>query len=74
MGRQIKGLLYFFITDMRRQFIIFWSILLASLLASIIIAYLLLNLESNGLYFAKSVALYIFSLALHKKIIAQSNN
>ncbi|TFJ91487.1 hypothetical protein [Lentibacillus salicampi] len=60
MGRQVKGLLYFFVTDMRRQFIIFWSILIASMLASIIIAYMLLNLESNGLYFGKSGAMYIF--------------
>ncbi|WP_164670015.1 hypothetical protein [Virgibacillus doumboii] len=60
MGRQIKGLLYFFVTDTRRQFIIFWSILLASLFASIVIAYMLLNTDSNGLYFGKSGAMYIF--------------
>jgi len=45
MSRQIKGLLYFFITNFRYSFLIFWSILTGVLVLSLIISYFLLNLD-----------------------------
>ncbi|WP_099157597.1 hypothetical protein [Virgibacillus ndiopensis] len=60
MGRQIKGLLYFFVTDMRRSFFIFWSILLITMVITIIGGYLLINVEDGAMYFMPSSALYIY--------------
>ncbi|MBM4763826.1 hypothetical protein [Bacillus sp. B15-48] len=50
MGRQIKGLIYFFLTDIRYSLMIFWSILLIILVLSLGIANFLLGVE-NGVYF-----------------------
>lgn len=51
MGRQIKGLLYFFITDLRYSLITFWTILLSILVISLTFAYFLLSVEDGGFYF-----------------------
>lgn len=60
MGRQIKGLLYFFIMDCKRQLMIFWSILIMTLSVSLIIAYLLVDVEDMRMIFGIPFALYIF--------------
>lgn len=49
MNRQIKGLLYYYITDAKYSFKIFWSILLGILVISLVIAYFMLNVE-DGLF------------------------
>ena len=51
MGRQINGLLYFFITDIRYSLMIFWTILLGILGVSLTISYFLLGVEDGSLYF-----------------------
>ncbi|MBT2217720.1 hypothetical protein KK120_18065 [Virgibacillus dakarensis] len=60
MGRQLKGLLYFYATDARYSLLIFWSILLSTLLVSIVGAYFLLNVENGQMTFALSMAIYIY--------------
>lgn len=60
MNRQIKGLLYFFIADARRSFLIFWGILLGTLLVTIFGTYFLLNVEEVTMHFGLSFAIYIF--------------
>lgn len=59
MWRQIKGLLYFYSTDIRTTLIIFWSILISTTIGSIIISALIKNSEIN-MIFSLSFALYIF--------------
>ncbi|TXL65855.1 hypothetical protein FHP05_06985 [Cerasibacillus terrae] len=59
MWRQIKGLLYFYSTDIRSTLIIFWSILISTTIGSIIISALIKNSEIN-MIFSLSFALYIF--------------
>lgn len=51
MGRQINGLLYFFITDIRYSLMIFWTILLGILGVSLAISYFMLGVENGQLYF-----------------------
>lgn len=60
MGKQIGGLLYFFTTDIRQAFIIFWTILLSTLSVSFIAAYLLINVGETKMIFSLSLAVYIF--------------
>ncbi|WP_186576767.1 hypothetical protein [Aquibacillus kalidii] len=60
MSRQIKGLLYFFVTDLRYSFIIFWSILTAVNIVSLITSYLLLNVTDSFMYLTNSIATYIY--------------
>lgn len=60
MIRQMKGLIYYYMTDTKRNITIFWGILLSTLTASIIIAYFLVNVDDIKMAFAISVALYIF--------------
>lgn len=51
MTRQIKGLLYFFATDIRYSLMIFWTILLGILIVSLVISYFMLGVENGQLYF-----------------------
>lgn len=57
MGRQIRGLLYFFVTDVRYSFMIFWGILLTILIISIALTGFLGNTE---FYFGLSISVYIY--------------
>jgi len=45
VNQQIKGLVYFYLTNMRHSMIIFWTVLLAIILSSLLLAYLLANGE-----------------------------
>src|SRR5690625_5064812 len=45
MGRQLKGLLYFYMADARHSFIIFWTILMSILVLSLVASYLLADGE-----------------------------
>ncbi|MFD1850468.1 hypothetical protein [Oceanobacillus bengalensis] len=60
MGRQIKGLLYFFATDIRHSLMIFWTILLSILVVSLSISYFLLSVEGAEYYLSLSVPIYIY--------------
>lgn len=60
MGRQLKGLLYFYIADAKHSLVIFWSILLGTLVISIVGAYLLFNVGEGQMAYALSIAIYIF--------------
>lgn len=55
MGRQIKGLLYFFGSDLRYSLTIFWTILLSILVVSLAFTYFLAGLDNE-------VTLFTFSL------------
>ncbi|MGY0692535.1 hypothetical protein ACW2QC_07040 [Virgibacillus sp. FSP13] len=60
MGRQVNGLLYFFITDVRHSLFIFWTILISTLIISIVGAYLLMNVDEGRMVFTLSMAIYIY--------------
>ncbi|RKQ31390.1 hypothetical protein [Oceanobacillus halophilus] len=64
MGRQIKGLLYFFLTNIRYSVMIFWSILFGFLILSISFSYFLLGVEDGEFYFGFGFAIYFYVAVL----------
>jgi|SRR5690625_3132077 len=60
MGRQTKGLLYFYITDIRFSLIVFWTVLLSSLFVSMVIDYILQNVADSFMSFSLPMALYVY--------------
>lgn len=60
MGKQIKGLLYFLIMDIRYSLLIFWTIIIGVLIVSITFSYFLLSVEDGDLNFGLSVSVYIY--------------
>ncbi|WP_430788133.1 hypothetical protein VBD025_00130 [Virgibacillus flavescens] len=60
MDRQIKGLLYFFVADSKRSFMIFWAILVASLVGTIVITYVLLDVGEVNMNFSLTFAMAIY--------------
>lgn len=60
MGRQLKGLFYFFITDIRFSLFVFWTILLSTLVVTLTIAYFLMGTGSGQIGFMLPVSLYIY--------------
>ncbi|MEC5424152.1 hypothetical protein QGM71_11675 [Virgibacillus sp. C22-A2] len=60
MGRQIQGLLYFFINDIRYSLIIFWTILLSVLIVSLAFAYFLITVENGVMAFSLTGPIYIY--------------
>lgn len=64
MSKQLKGLLYFFITDIRNSLLIFWSILLSVIVISVIVAYYLLSVEDGNLSMGFPFAIYIYCAIL----------
>ncbi|GAB3042534.1 hypothetical protein [Virgibacillus ainsalahensis] len=62
MGRQIKGLLYFFITEIRYSLMIFWTILLGILVVSLAIAYFLTGIDDEEVFFTFSLTgpIYVY--------------
>ncbi|GAB3804089.1 hypothetical protein [Virgibacillus kimchii] len=62
MGRQIKGLLYFFIMDLRYSLMIFWGILLGILVVSLTFAYFLTGVEgeTNFIFFL-TIPMYVYA-------------
>lgn len=64
MGKQIKGLLYFFIMDIRYSLLIFWTILLGVLAVSIAFSYFLLSVEDGGFFFGFPFAIYVYCAIL----------
>lgn len=59
MGKQIKGLLYFFLTDARYSITIFWSILIGIIVLSLSISYFLIGVEAE-FYLSASIPMYIY--------------
>ncbi|MFS0674629.1 hypothetical protein [Ornithinibacillus sp. 179-J 7C1 HS] len=72
MNNQIKGLLYFFISDIRHSILIFWSILLFVLLVSIAFAYYLLGVEDGMLAFGFPFAIYFYCTILGFMTVKES--
>ncbi|WP_188456825.1 hypothetical protein [Virgibacillus oceani] len=71
MSRQLYGLLYFYLTDLKRGFIIFWSILLITMCLTLIVGYLLVNVEDGAMYFSPSSALYVYCAILGFVIVKE---
>ncbi len=59
MNKQIKGLLYFYITSFRFTITIFWAILLFSLVLCLVIAYFLSSFDDLQFAFILPFATYI---------------
>ncbi|TFJ91488.1 hypothetical protein [Lentibacillus salicampi] len=62
MGRQIKGLLYFFGSDLRYSLMVFWTILLAILLVSLLFSFFLASLDDGEVFFGFSLTgpMYVY--------------
>ncbi|RLL40354.1 hypothetical protein D8M04_19130 [Oceanobacillus piezotolerans] len=74
MGRQIKGLLYYYWADQRHNLMIFWSILLSILVVSVFLSDLLLSEEVGSVYFGFPFATYFYAgifgfLSVKEKIL-----
>lgn len=72
MGKQLKGLLYFFVTDLRFSLFVFWSILLGTLMVTFGIAYFLMEGSSGKIGFALSIAVYIYCAITGFLMVKQS--
>lgn len=64
MGRQIKGLLYFFINDVRYSFAIFWIILLSIVIVTEVITYFLVSVEDAFMTLSLTGPMYIYCFIL----------
>ncbi|QDP39351.1 hypothetical protein [Radiobacillus deserti] len=70
MSNQLKAMLYFYVTDMRKQFLIFWTILSSIIIFSFCIA----GMMPGGweLYLTISIPVYVFSGITGFKIVKES--
>lgn len=59
MSRQIKGLLYFYFTDIRHSLTIFWSILMGILAVSLLLVYVLVG-DDGFMTFALTGPMYVY--------------
>ncbi|SET71795.1 hypothetical protein SAMN05216389_12266 [Oceanobacillus limi] len=64
MGRQIRGLLYFYMTDIRYSLMIFWSILFGILVVSLSFSYFLLGVDDGMMAFGFPFATYFYCIFL----------
>ena len=64
MGRQIKGLLYFFMTDIRYSLFIFWTILMSILVVSLSISYVLKDMENGFMTLSLTGPIYVYCAIL----------
>ncbi|MUK88338.1 hypothetical protein GMD78_08045 [Ornithinibacillus sp. L9] len=64
MGKQIRGLLYYYLTDIQHSIKIFWSILLSVLVVCIVFAYFLLSVEDGFMRFGFPFAIYVYFMIL----------
>lgn len=58
MGRQIKGLLYFYRTDLQFSIMVFWSILLAMLVVSVSMMFLFPSIDFMSFSFTAPIYVY----------------
>jgi len=64
MGRQIKGLLYFYCADIRHSLTIFWTILMNVLVVTLTIAYFMKDIENGFMTMSLTGPIYIFCAIL----------
>ncbi|GAA0597918.1 hypothetical protein GCM10009001_12550 [Virgibacillus siamensis] len=64
MGNQIKGLLYFFVTDIRHSLTVFWTILLSILVVAFAFAIFLTSVEDGFMYFMLTAPIYVYCAIL----------
>ncbi|MEN2768272.1 hypothetical protein [Ornithinibacillus xuwenensis] len=72
MKNQIKGLLYFFATDIRHSITIFWSILLFVLVVALTFAYFLFQSTDSYMAFGFPFGIYFYCLILGFITVKQS--
>src|SRR5690554_5952307 len=60
MGRQMKGLLYFYFADIRHSLTVFWTILMSIVVVTLIITYFLSNIEGGFMTLSITGPMYIF--------------
>ncbi|NBJ70125.1 MULTISPECIES: hypothetical protein [Clostridia] len=60
MKQSFKGLVYFFVVELRRPLIIFWTILFPILFVSLAFSYYLSQIEQGPLFFSLTGPLYVF--------------
>ncbi|UFU00025.1 hypothetical protein KO561_03405 [Radiobacillus kanasensis] len=70
MSKQLKAMLYFYVTDMRKQFTIFWMILMSIVVVSLIMATTMPDFWEA--YLTISIPVYTFSGVAGFKIIKES--
>lgn len=58
MNNQVKGLIYYYTQDMKYHVKIFWTILIAIIVATSIMAYFLMGVEGSRFYWAFPFATY----------------
>lgn len=64
MGRQIKGLLYFYYADMRYSLIVFWTILAAITAITLTIGYFLKDVEEGFVTLSLTGPMYVYCAIL----------
>lgn len=60
MGRQMKGLLYFYFADIRHSLTVFWTILMSIVVVTLIITYFLSNIEGSFMTLSITGPMYIY--------------
>ena len=60
MWRQLKGLIYFFVTDFLFSLKVFWTILLSILVLCLSLSYILLRFEDSFFVFFITIPIYIY--------------
>lgn len=60
MGRQLKGLLYFYYADLRHSIVVFWTILMSIVVVTLTITYFLKNVDDALMYFSVTGPMYIY--------------
>lgn len=64
MGRQIKGLLYFYCADIRHSLTIFWTILMSVVVVTLTIAYFMKSMENSYITLSVTGPMYIYCAIL----------
>lgn len=64
MGRQIKGLLYFYFMDARHSLTVFWTILMSILVVTLTISYFIKGTEGGFMTLSLTVPMYIYCAIL----------
>lgn len=60
MQKQIKGLLYFYVTDLKFSLKVFWSILLAIAVISLVISYFIRDIENGFFHLSLTGPIYVY--------------
>lgn len=60
MGRQMKGLLYFYFADIRHSLTVFWTILMSIVVMTMTITYFLSNVEGGFMTLSITGPIYVY--------------